>query len=72
MFKLASFGMSYPGLNSDAKAFLWNTIGYPILAYDMESIDLLECVIKHLNSMQGNTIKRVTGIDKHSHPGSAL
>ena len=72
MFKLASFGMSYPGLNSDVKAFLWNTIGCPILAYGMESIDLSESDIKQLRTMQGNTIKRVLGISKHSHHSNIL
>ena len=72
MFKLASFGMSYPGLNSDVKAFLWNTIGCPILAYGMESIDLSESDIKQLKTLQGNTIKRVMGISKHSHHSNIL
>ena len=36
MFKMASMGLSYPGLNYDAKAFLWNTIGCPILTYGMD------------------------------------
>ena len=59
--------MPYPDLNSDVKAFLWNTIGCPILAYGMESIDLSESGIKQLKTQQGNTIKRVMGISKHSH-----
>ena len=72
MFKLASFGMSYTGLSSDVKAFLWNTIGCPILAYGMESIDLSESDIKHLKTMQENTIKRVMGINKRSHHSNIL
>ena len=72
MFKLASFGMSYPGFDSDVKAFLWNTIGCPILTYGMESIDLSESDIKHLRTLQGNTIKRVMGISKHSHHSNIL
>ena len=72
MFKLASFGMSYTGLSSDVKAFLWNTIGCPILAYGMESIDLSDSDIKHLKTVQGNTIKRVLGINKRSHHSNIL
>ena len=72
MFKLASFGMSYPGLNSDVKAFLWNTIGCPILAYGMESIDLSESDIKQLKTLQVNTLKIVMGISKHSHHSNIL
>ena len=66
MFKLASFGMSYPGFKSYVKAFLWNIICCPVLAYGMESIDLSERDITHLRTMEGNTIKRVMGISKHS------
>ena len=64
--------MSYPGLNSDVKAFLWNTIGYHILAYGMESINLSESDIKNLKTMQGNTIKRVMDINKRSHHSNIL
>ena len=72
MFKLASFEMSYTGLSSDVQAFLWNTIGCPILAYGMESIDLSDSDIKHLKTVQGNTIKRVLGINKRSHHSNIL
>ena len=72
MFKMASMGLSYPGLNSDVKAFLWNTIGSPILTYGMESIDLSQSDIKHLKTTQGNIIKRVMGVNKCAHHSSLL
>lgn len=37
---MSSMGVSYPGLKSDVNAFLWNSIGCPILTYGMESIAL--------------------------------
>ena len=67
MFAMSSMGLSYPGLNSDVKAFLWNTIGCPILTYGMESIALSCSDIQSLKTTQGNIIKRITGINKRSH-----
>ena len=67
MFKMASMGVSYPGLNSDVKAFLWNTLGAPILAYGMESIALPQGDLKQLKSTQGTIIKRIIGVNKRAH-----
>ena len=64
--------MSYTGLRSDVKAFQWITIGCPILEYGMESIDLSESDIKHLKTMQGNTMGRVMGINNRSHHSNIL
>ena len=72
MFRLASFGMSYPVLNSNVKAFFRNTIVCSIIAYGMESIDISESDMKHLRTMQGITIKRVMGVSKHSHHSNIL
>ena len=38
----------------------------------MESIDLSESDIKHLRTMQENTIKRVIGVSKRSHYNNIL
>ena len=38
----------------------------------MESIDLSDSDIKHLKTVQGNTIKRVLGINKRSHHSNIL
>ena len=67
MFKMASMGLSYPGLNSEVKAFLWNTIGSPILAYGMESMTLSQGDLKQLNSAQGTIIKRIMGVNNRAH-----
>ena len=50
LFKLASMGLSYPGLNTDVKAFLWNSIGCPILSYGLESLQLTKTDIKELKT----------------------
>ena len=38
----------------------------------MESFDLSESDIKHLKTVQGNTIERLMGINKHSHHSNIL
>ena len=60
------------GLNSDVKAFLWNTMGCPILVYGMESINLSKQDIKQLKTTQGNIIKRIMGIKKRAHHSNIL
>ena len=35
IFKLTSIGMSYPGLNSDCNAFLWNSISWSASIYQI-------------------------------------
>ena len=60
-------GLSYPGLNSDVKAYLWKSICCPTLAYGMESIMLSQKELKELKTAQCNIIKRVMGINKRSH-----
>ena len=53
--------LSKIGLNSDVKAFLWNSIGCPLLSYGMESLSLSNTNIKILKTTQGNIIKRIMG-----------
>ena len=72
LFKLASMGLSYPGLNTDVKAFLWNSIGCPILSYGLESLQLTKTDIKELKTTQGNIIKRTMGVNKRSHHSNLL
>ena len=67
MYGLTSVGMSYPGLASDTKAYIWNSIGAPMITYAMESIHMTNANIKQLKSAQGAVIKRVMGIPKRSH-----
>ena len=72
MFGMASIGLSYPGLSSEVKAFLWNSVGNPILLYGMESIAITKGDMKVLKTTQGNIIKRITGINKRSHHSNLL
>ena len=71
-FGITSIGLSYPGLDSDVKAFLWKSIGSPLLAYGMESLALSNGDLKVLKTTQGNIIKRIMGLNKRSHHSKLL
>jgi hypothetical protein len=67
IYGLSSVGMCYPGLSSEVKAYIWNTVGAPMILYGMESVPLSSADLKQLQSAQGSIVKRVMGIPKHSH-----
>ena len=69
---MSTIGLSYPGLDSDVKAYLWKSIGGPLLTYGMESIALSNNDIKLLKTTQGNIIKRVMGLNKRAHHSKLL
>ena len=72
MYGLASIGMSYPGLSTDVKTYLWNSVGAPILTYGMETLDISKTQAKKLLSAQGSVVKRVMGIPKRSHHNNLI
>jgi hypothetical protein len=67
IYRLTSLGMSYPGLNSKVKSYLWKAVGSPTLLYGMESVFISKSNIKDIMTCEGNTIKRVMGLGKRSH-----
>ena len=67
MFSLQELGVTYPGLNTDVKMYLWNTMGVPTMLYGTEAINLCHNDINKLASCQGTNIKRCLGIPKRSH-----
>jgi len=66
IFALAP-GMSYPGLCTKAKVYLWKSVGMPLMYYSTECIPLTTGDIKTLNSAQGKIIKNVLGLSKRNH-----
>lgn len=64
IYRLTTSGMSYPGLEADAKGHIWNTIGAPTVQYGMESINMST---KHVSTAQTDIIKKVMGFTKRSH-----
>ena len=68
IYRLAPAGMSYPGLCSWAKAYLWKTVGIPCLTYGMSCISLSPGNLKQLETAQGTTVKSCLGLGKrHRH-----
>ena len=72
VFALASAGMSYPGLNSDIKAYIWKTIGIPTLSYGMDCLPLTEKDINRMSSVCTSHVKSILGIPKRSHHSAVM
>lgn len=66
-YSKSQVGMNYPGLSSEAKAYLWKSTCLPSLLYGMESVSLSAQDLKHLDSLQGSLIKQCFGLGKRSH-----
>ena len=63
-----SAGMSYPGMNSQAKSYLWKTVGVPCLTYGMNTVNLSPRNLSQLGSTQGTLVKGCLGLGKrHRH-----
>ena len=58
--------MSYPGLASDAKAYIWNTMCRPVLLYGSDCIDICAPNMRKLETLQGNLLKQSLGLSKRS------
>lgn len=67
MFSLQELGVTYPGLNTDVKMYLWNTMGVPTMLYGAEAINLCHNDVNKMASCQGTNVKRCLGIPKRSH-----
>ena len=72
IFGLTSIGMSYPGLAAEVKAYLWNTVGAPMLIYGMDSIALRPKDLGILKSTQGTIVKKSMGFSKRHHHTNLL
>ena len=72
IYGLSSVGMSYPGLSSEVKAYIWKTVGVPTLTYGMDSLALSLKDCQMLSSTATNAVKSVLGIRKRSHHSKVL
>ena len=71
-YSLRNVGFAYPGVNSDVKTYLWNTICQPTLLYGCETLKLNDCHVKKLETTQGNILKQSLGLSKFSHSTDLL
>ena len=61
-FSLADIGMSYPGLDSPTKSYLWKTICAPTLVYGYDAISLRNSDLKSMKSLQGTLLKKAKSV----------
>ena len=64
--------MSYPGLHTNVKTYLWPTVCMAVLTYGMDSVTLTNADRLRLNSLQGSLIKNCLGLSKRSHHSDLL
>ena len=66
--------MSYPGLDSQSKAYLWKSVLVcaPCLTFGCDSLFLNECNEMKLDSTQGTLVKQCLGLGKRSHHSHLL
>ena len=69
MFKT---GVTYPGLASDAKIYLWKTAIGPVLKSGVHCMHVNNKDLGELESFQNNHIKRMLGFFKRSHHSKLL
>ena len=67
-FGLGDIGMVYPGLDTNTKCYLWNTMCAPTLLYGAECIKISDPSMRRMESIQGCLIKQCLGLGKrHRH-----
>ena len=72
IYRYYSAGWSYPGLSTETKKYLWESVGVPALTYGMDCIYLSKSNFKELESAQGSLIKQSLGLSKRSHHSALL
>ena len=72
MFGVQERGVTYPGLNTDVKSYVWNTMGVPTLLYGCAALNMSHEDIKTLGKCQGNHIKRFLGLCSRSHHANLI
>ena len=58
-------GMVYPGATTDVQSYLYKRICQPVLTYGLECINMSQCQIGKVNSIQGKLMKQSLGLGKN-------
>ena len=73
MYSLVGVGCTYPGgLSSDAKTYLWKSVGLPSLLYNLESTSISDICMRQVEKAQSSTVKRLLGFPQRSHHSNIL
>ena len=67
MFSVQELGMTYPGLSTEVKAYIWNTMCLPTLTYGCAALNVSNYNVDALSSCQGKCIKRSLGLSNRAH-----
>lgn len=71
-YGLRDVGMAYPGLATEVKTYIWNSMCQPILLYGMNCINLNRNSLKKLETTQCNLLKQSLGFGKYSRSSDLL
>ena len=71
-YGLPDLGMSYPGLGSAVKSYLWKSMCQPVLLYGTDCATLNKSCEQKLESTQGNLLKQCLGLSKQSRSSHLL
>ncbi len=66
-YSLLEYGLSYPGLDTEAKVCLWKASVCPVLLFGNSSLYINSNDMKLLESFQSSTIKRIFGFPLRFH-----
>ena len=73
MYSLVGVGCTYPGgLSSDAKTYLWKSVGLLSLLYNLESTSISDICMRQVERAQSSTVKRLLGFPQRSHHSNIL
>ena len=71
-YSLLNSGLTYPGLSTEVKVYLWKTAVCPILTFGCHLLSLGKRDIAAMEAFQSNNIKRIFGFPKRSHHSKLL
>ena len=65
-YTLSSSGMCYPGVKSNVKSHVWQTVCLPTLLYCIDSLNISSADLSSLESTQGTILKSWLGLQRGS------
>ncbi len=69
---MSNVDMKYPGLSTENKVYLYNTICRPTLLFASECLALSNKYVDNMQKAQGYIVKQVCGLSKRSHHSALL
>lgn len=67
LYSLNNFGIKYPGINPETKAFIYKTYCLPKATYGLGVMEMTKTTINSLNTRQNTLIRYMLGLPSHIH-----